>query len=278
MHYLKCENCGHLNPLQTEYLVFCANCQKKIANNFHDWQKNNSDKTFDDFKNLVALSEEQAAAPSEAKKPDGAKVWIYVAIAFSICFTVWLGYSATKAFKMLGAMRESTDMSMLTGDWDTREYCSGFSLSTPTPLTESAIELPEEVRGMIQEMHTYTLSGENDFTVAVNCFLYSPDVGELSLQGAADGAVEQIKAQPGVENFNYNEEAVDNGGIPGFVQRGTFEQLGKTIAFTNAGYSQGFRLWQILIINQQEDISGVISAERIYQSVSLNYTPEEATQ
>src|SRR6185295_6767562 len=93
MYYLKCENCGFLNPLLTEYLVFCTSCQKKLVNNFHDWQKSNPDKTFDDFKNLVAVSETAAAATTEnVKNTGGSKFWIYIAIAFSICFTLGIGY------------------------------------------------------------------------------------------------------------------------------------------------------------------------------------------
>ena len=30
MHFLKCNNCGHLNEVKTEYLTFCNNFQKKI--------------------------------------------------------------------------------------------------------------------------------------------------------------------------------------------------------------------------------------------------------
>ena len=30
MKYLKCNVCGHLNKLETEYQTFCSNCMKKI--------------------------------------------------------------------------------------------------------------------------------------------------------------------------------------------------------------------------------------------------------
>ncbi len=30
MHYLKCDQCGHLNEAKTEYLTFCTACNKRI--------------------------------------------------------------------------------------------------------------------------------------------------------------------------------------------------------------------------------------------------------
>ncbi|MBN1143306.1 MAG: hypothetical protein JXA72_02740 [Bacteroidales bacterium] len=61
MYYLKCEHCGHLNEVKSEYLVFCAGCSKKIENNFASWSRKNAGKTLEDFKKLVCINDEQAA-------------------------------------------------------------------------------------------------------------------------------------------------------------------------------------------------------------------------
>lgn len=58
MFNLQCENCGHFNPVNSEYIVFCEQCNKKIANNFKDWQKRNPDKNIDDFTNIFCISDE----------------------------------------------------------------------------------------------------------------------------------------------------------------------------------------------------------------------------
>src|SRR5262245_13035097 len=58
MYYLRCTNCGHLNEVKTEYLTFCSNCNKKLENNFSDWHKRNSNKSFADYQAEVCISEE----------------------------------------------------------------------------------------------------------------------------------------------------------------------------------------------------------------------------
>jgi hypothetical protein len=57
MYFLKCNHCGHLNEIKSEYLVFCSNCKKKLENSYSDWQRRNPEKTFDDYKQLICISE-----------------------------------------------------------------------------------------------------------------------------------------------------------------------------------------------------------------------------
>jgi hypothetical protein len=78
MYYLKCEHCGHLNEIKSEYLVFCAGCSKKIGNNFSAWGKNNQGKTLEDFQKCVCITNEQAEfqriETSKRKIPLGIKI------------------------------------------------------------------------------------------------------------------------------------------------------------------------------------------------------------
>ena len=90
MHYLKCNNCEHLNEVKTEYLFFCSNCNKKLNNNYSDRIKSNSDKSFDDFKQVNCTMEkvETAKITPKPKKVKGLKYWIGFAIAFAIFYAV----------------------------------------------------------------------------------------------------------------------------------------------------------------------------------------------
>ena len=59
MYYIKCSQCGHLNEVKSEYQVFCSGCNKKLDNNFADWKKRNPGKSFDDYQQLVCVSDEE---------------------------------------------------------------------------------------------------------------------------------------------------------------------------------------------------------------------------
>lgn len=91
MHFLKCNNCGHLNELKTEYLIFCSNCNKKLENNFSNWQTRNPEKTFADYKQLICISEEDVQKSNQktkSNKPKGLKYWIGFAVTFAIFYAI----------------------------------------------------------------------------------------------------------------------------------------------------------------------------------------------
>jgi hypothetical protein len=81
MYFLKCNKCGHLNPVKTEYMTFCSFCSKKLDNNYFDWIKVNPDKTFDDFKQIICTSELSDTPKSLSKsKTKSLKYWIGFAL------------------------------------------------------------------------------------------------------------------------------------------------------------------------------------------------------
>ncbi|MCE4562709.1 hypothetical protein INQ51_00180 [Maribellus sp. CM-23] len=57
MYYLKCEKCGHYNSVISEYMVYCGKCKIHLPNNYIDWVSKNPNKNFDDFKQLVCISQ-----------------------------------------------------------------------------------------------------------------------------------------------------------------------------------------------------------------------------
>jgi len=90
MYFLKCSNCGHLNELKTEYLTFCKSCNKVLKDNFADWIKDNPDKTFEDFKQIICTTEvtETANSKLKSRSPKGLKYWIGFIIAFAIFYAI----------------------------------------------------------------------------------------------------------------------------------------------------------------------------------------------
>ena len=90
MHYLECSNCGHLNEVNNEFVEFCFKCKKKMDSSFSSWQIQNPEKTFEEYKRLVCISEEEA--PQVALKPKRKfRLWLILALTiatFAVMYTV----------------------------------------------------------------------------------------------------------------------------------------------------------------------------------------------
>lgn len=142
MHYLKCNNCGHYNEVKTEYLVFCSNCNKKLDNNYSDWTKRNSDKTFDDFKQQFCTTEKTNTEKSahKTKKVKGLKYWIGFAVAFAIFYAI----GQIGGEKLVGLFRKPAfDKAMMETASEINKSCP-IMIDNATRL-DNAIAMPDNV-------------------------------------------------------------------------------------------------------------------------------------
>lgn len=142
MHYLKCNNCGHFNEVKTEYLVFCANCNKKLDNSYSEWTKRNSDKSFEDYKQLICTTEKSDLAKDlpKSKKIKGLKYWIGFAVAFAIFYAI----GQIGGEKIAGLFRKPAfDKALMETASEINKSCP-IMIDNATRL-DNAIALPENV-------------------------------------------------------------------------------------------------------------------------------------
>ena len=272
MYYLKCSNCGHLNQVSSEYMVFCTKCRKKLDNNFPNWKLKNPGKSFNDFKELVCLSESDLASIQPVKKKSkrkGLKYFIMTIILMGVFYGI--GYIGTnyiiKYFKT-----EKTPKEILTQDWVRDTYGSyGLSVETPFRLTKGELPVPEALKQYVDQMDTYEYKSKKGFKVMINSIKYKPAAGPLSLQGAADGSVNEMKKQKGVSDLKYAEKHIFyNDKIPGFIQKGSYKYGGVEIKFINTGYMKGLVLWQVFAAYMAGDDVGRMAAERVINSIQIS--------
>ena len=90
MFYLKCSKCGHFNEVKSEYLIFCAGCNKKLDNNYSDWSKRNPEKSFGDYKKLICVTEIEQIPEKKQRsfKPKGLKYWIGLVVVLAVCYVI----------------------------------------------------------------------------------------------------------------------------------------------------------------------------------------------
>lgn len=270
MHYLKCNNCGYLNEVKSEYLIFCSHCNKKLENNYKDWRKRNPEKTLEDFMKLICISDTEIHATRNSKKskPKGLKYWIGFAAAFALFYAIGhLGGEAIVRF----FNAEKTSKEVLEQNWIKETYGEfGLTVETPVKMTKGELPMPDHVREVIDQMDVYNYISAKGFKVIINSIKYNAAIGQPDLQGAANGAVNEMKMQKGVTDFVYTENDFSRDDIPGFIQKGTYIINGKGVEFINTGYSRGSVLYQVLVAYHTNDEVGRVAAKRVIESVEIN--------
>lgn len=277
MYFQKCTNCGHLNEVKSEYLIFCGKCNKKLENNFSEWHKHNSDKTFNDFKLLCCISAQDIMSNTQAtKKTTGMPKWL---IAWSVVAAVvapTLGYfiyshisNIKAAFGSAILHKASSDM--LTGKWTKQTYgVTGLSVETPKKVDPRGLELPDNVKALIDRMDVYQSDSSDGFVILITSTRYKPVVGQGNLQGGADGAVNNIKAAKEVTDFKYTEEHIEKDSVPGILQKGsyTFNGLVKT-EFIDAIFVKSLLCCQVMVIYQADDEIARKAGKRVIDSIEI---------
>lgn len=271
MHFLKCINCGFLNEVKSEYLVFCTSCNKKLENSFTEWIKENPKKTLEDYHRLVCISDEEiqeSVVKAKTTNPKAKWYGIGVATVFAIIFALsQFGEEyITQIFNY-----EKTSQEVLDQEWTRQSYGEfGLSLETPAIMTERDLPIPDQVRQVIDVMDVYEYASKKGFKVIITSIQYNQSIGSMSLQGAADGSVAEMQKQPGVSNFDYSQKQVFKGDIPGYEQSGSYKIEGITVEFINTGFTTGLIYWQVMVAYQAIDDVGRIAAERVIESIEIN--------
>lgn len=269
MHYLKCNNCGHFNELQSEFLVFCSKCNKKLDNNFSNWKKWNPDKSFEDFKQQVCLSDSEIQHLSIGQKPKSKKLKYIIVTVLTIAFFYMVGKYGGEVVSGI-ILSESTSEEILNQEWVKETYGSfGLSVETPSKMVEEVIPLDDEVLEYIDVMDNFDYSKGWGFKVLVSSIKYKPVVGEANLKGAADGSVNEMKNQIDVTNFSYTEDSLIIDGIKGLIQRGNYRKNETEIEFINTVFAKGLLFWQVMVAYQTNDDNGRVAAERVIESIEF---------
>jgi hypothetical protein len=272
MYYLKCQNCGLLNEVKTEYQVFCTGCNKKLANNFREWQSHYSEEaTFEDFKRLVCVTgSEFPSEPVKVKKTEkrGAKFWIVFTISFAI-FSVIGRLAGEKIYEFFQSEPAKVNENILNQEWVRDTYGDyGLSLQTPQKLEKGELEIPDNIKELIANNNTFNYQ-DNSFQIMVNSIEYKAVVGEANLQMGADGAMNSVKSQKGVTDFRYEERNLFVSNIHGLEQKGNCKIKNSGVEFINNIFVKGLKVWQVLVIYRVDDDIARTAARKVIGSIDI---------
>lgn len=274
MHYLKCDNCGYLNPIRSEYVTFCDHCGRKLKYNFSDWKVANPEGDFGRFKEEVGITGAKADTERRAFKrrisPQTRKVLV-IASAIIICvvagaFATQFGRRVARSF-----VETRAPVEWLSSSWQnfTPSPGSNISLQTPTALTVYQQTLPGATADKLTSLHAYRNKDSDGLKINIiaaeymDSLMADPDM-------TAKSAMEEMKAQKDYSQFDYSQHPVTINGRPAILQEGSYVYKSSTaLQFRNLIIANGSEICRILVTYGAADDAGNQVAEKVIQSVRI---------
>lgn len=274
MYYLKCNNCGYLNALKSEYATFCDHCGKKLQYNFSSWKLEHPGGDFNKFKEEVGVTGPKAEAERKAFKrkisPQTRKIAL-IAVVIVICvvagaFATQFGRRVAKSFSEIKAPAE-----WLTSNWKPfSPLPSGvISLQLPVNLVQYKQTLPVEMAARVKSDYAYQNGDKDGLKINLVAVQYADSLS-VNIDSAAKAVIEEMEAQKDYSQFDYNQKEITINGRPAIVQTGSYVYKASTaLQFQNLIVSSGDALCRILMTYGAADDNGNLIAGKLIQSVKI---------
>ena len=275
MYKLKCEHCGHLNDVSSEYLTLCTNCNRKLNNSYSEWKKQNPTKTFDNYKNEVCINYELELEKSQLLKRQSKKrntrlviILISVGIVLGSIFTLF-HFKKNELLNSLVSLTNTSD-DIVDKEWEKKAYYDlHFYLETPYKLDSVVVPFPENMKPYITSSAAYAFEKKSGaFTLFLNYVEFKPEV-PLNLENSIQGSISTMESQPGINDFTSAKAPYNLKGREATIVVGTLKQYGIGMKYQLLAFTDDKSLSQIIITYHDNDENAKKAANRIMKSLKL---------
>ncbi|BDS05749.1 hypothetical protein NT6N_07890 [Oceaniferula spumae] len=145
---------------------------------------------------------------------------------------------------------------------------AGLKLELPSSPAIGDVTLPESAKPLLESFQTYK---STDGTTRVDIVHAKYKSQDASVDGAADGAVAQLRAFPDVQSLSVNKNPVTVAGLAGRELELNYVKGGHPIHHHVLVFVRGNEMWQIQVISEAEGSAAAAKMlkDHVFGSVNL---------
>jgi hypothetical protein len=143
---------------------------------------------------------------------------------------------------------------------------SQYVFSAPWPLERQLLTLPLEVQKLVTTMETYGHEADGLNIMAMRA-VYQDGVA-LSLEGAADGAIANVRSMPGVASVEGSKAPSSVAGQPAYEVTATVRrEHGEPLAMHGIVFNHGNELCQLILTSRADQAIAGQAWEKLRSSI-----------
>lgn len=236
-----CPNCGTVNSSDSKK---CQSCQAPIESKHHRF--NSKDPRF----------------------------WLILFVALFMSYLI--GSYAYSLFKdnegAKDPIAQVVPVDQLT-DWHVQRFPMGVSLELPVHLTEANPVVDPELKSIIQKSSRFTYIKKN-LSVALVEIEYNSQVDSLSMEGALDGSLNELKAMTGTNVEMSDRDIYEKDDMLYGVQTCNYgDKTGEHYQRKEMIVIKDHSLWNLIVCYDKKDKRLQDIANKIFYSFKINAVP-----
>ncbi len=156
------------------------------------------------------------------------------------------------------------------GPWQKAQVGDYMTVTIPGKFMVSSVDLSEEIRKKIDVMESYVLDNTNsdEYQCLVTNVIYNKGImGDLD--GAAQGAIDNMKGQTGVTNFRVAQKKIQRFNMDGVMLWGDFMADNQKATFQTEIFIKRNIMWMVLIIDSSKQKYDKIT-QYIFSTININ--------
>ena len=179
-NYLICDNCQHKNTVNSERMVFCKGCNKKLSNNYLDWKKTKFNSSFETYVEqlndyndsipLKTISEENTKNKKSIFKtalssPSKKSVIFITSVLIQLLLVGLLTQNQNTLYSNNQKKPEANYLNNVK--WGNYSITQNLALTLPFELKESESVLPSYMHNYIENDKSRKSESSQSFSVTV---------------------------------------------------------------------------------------------------------------
>lgn len=280
-NYLTCDSCQHKNIINSERIVFCTNCNKKLVNNYTDWKKTKFDSSFETYiaKETIektTLNEEINITPEKKKNifkqskffsNTSTELKIFLSsTVLQIILYFFLTSNSSNAIQLNDKTSYLNDI-----NWNNHSITQNLSITLPFELKEAKSVLPEYLKNYLSNEKSLKAESSKSFSVTIEEFDIHEglNIDNQTLLSIKDEYMQdsnsEITSSSTIEHYtikNFNS----------YSQYGSFTLDSQNYNYENYTLTSGNKIIKIIISYQDGDNLLRKYADIVSQSILDNKT------
>ena len=249
-NYLICDNCQHKNTVNSERMVFCKGCNKKLSNNYLDWKKTKFNSSFETYVEqlneyndsilLKIISEENTKNKKSIFKtalssPSKKSVIFITSVLIQLLLVGLLTQNQNTLYSNNQKKPEANYLNNVK--WGNYSITQNLALTLPFELKESESVLPSYMHNYIENVKSRKSESSQSFSVTVekmefNSFYKVQDADLISVN-------DEYMKSPGITILKDEGLRTIIKGYKTYVEHGSYILNGNEYLYENYTLTKG---------------------------------------